>query len=171
MRFGPQKETMVGGIAMLVLAVVLGGVYGAESQQAIDGYEVQALFSRSDGLAEGAQVRMAGLPVGEVMTKNLTANFRSLVTLRLEEGVLVPEDTAAVIRTDGLLGDKYVELEPGGALDNLAPGGTIDFTQGSVIVEDLLAKIIDRAKAQRGIGDATEPSTDPSPFGGAASLD
>lgn len=71
----------------------------------------------------------------------------------MREDVPLPEDTAAIIETAGLFGAKYIELQPGGALDNLAPGDSISYTQDAVILEELLAKIVARAKAARGLSD------------------
>ncbi len=52
--------------------------------------------------------------------------------LRLRDGVILPADSAAVIQSDGLLGGAYLELQPGGSPDNLAPGDEIEDVQGAV---------------------------------------
>lgn len=119
-------------------------------------YELTARFGQADGIAPGTPVRMAGMPVGEVVAMELGPYYRPVVTFRINGDVEVPVDSAAMIHTDGLMGGKFVELEPGGALDALEPGDSFDYTQDSVIIEDLLAKIVARAKQERGL-DPSEP--------------
>jgi phospholipid/cholesterol/gamma-HCH transport system substrate-binding protein len=58
-------------------------------------------------------------------------------------------DTAALIHTDGLLGSKYIELQPGGEDKLVKPGGAVIYTQDAVDIIDLLEKIVDQAKSKR----------------------
>jgi phospholipid/cholesterol/gamma-HCH transport system substrate-binding protein len=110
-----------------------------------------ATFNRVDGLQEGASVRMAGVPIGRVAEMRLTDRYDAEALLKVRDDVALPDDTAAIIETEGLFGTKYIELQPGGGLDNLQSGDTISYTQDAVILEELLAKIIARAKAARGL--------------------
>lgn len=119
-------------------------------------YELTARFGQVDGIEPGTEVRMAGMPIGEVVSMRLDEYYRAVVTFRISGRVDLPEDSAALIQTDGLMGGKFIELEPGGALDTLSPGDSLDYTQDSVIIEDLLGKIVARAKKERGL-DPTEP--------------
>ncbi|MBB4265623.1 MlaD family protein [Roseospira visakhapatnamensis] len=116
-----------------------------------EAYNLQAVFGQADGIAVGTEVRMAGMPFGKVAAMHLDEHYRAVLTLRVSGSVPLSVDSAAMILTDGLLGAKFIELEPGGAMDTLAPGDTLDYTQDSVIIEDLLAKIVARAKQQRGL--------------------
>ena len=114
-----------------------------------NGYTLEAFFNRTDGLATGAEVRLAGIPVGAVFKQELVDHYRSKVILSLKENLALPDDSGAVIQTDGLFGDKYIELEPGGSIDYLENGDTIQFTQDSLIVEELLDRIISMAKSKK----------------------
>jgi phospholipid/cholesterol/gamma-HCH transport system substrate-binding protein len=168
-----MRETIIGGVMVLILAAALG-LNAADrkvSGGVADGYSLQAVFQRSDGLAVGAQVRVAGMKVGQVISQRLDERFQAHVTLRIDDSVPLPLDSAAVIETDGLLGAKYIELQPGGAEEMLPPGGRIEYTQGALILEELLEKIIGMAKAKRGQaaplgndehGFETAPSPEPS---------
>lgn len=147
----PRRETAIGAsvLGALLLALALNAVKDEGRGGAASGYTVEAVFRRTDGLAVGAQVRMAGVPVGRVAEQVLDEHYRAHVTLAIEAGLDLPLDSSAVIETDGLLGGKYIELQPGAAEEMLPPGGTIEYTQDSVLIEDLLARIVAQAKAKR----------------------
>lgn len=147
-----EKETLIGAAVVLVGVAVLafaydGGVGGAE----VKGYDLQARFGRADGINVGSEVRLAGVDVGQVVAQRLDDRFRAVLTLRIARSVKLPEDSAALIETDGLLGAKFVALQPGAEEKELQPGDEIANTQGSMNVAALLEMIISQAKANRGI--------------------
>lgn len=163
----PRRETAIGAgvLGALLLALALNALDSEERGGAAAGYTVEAVFRRTDGLAVGAQVRMAGVPVGRVAEQVLGDHYQARVTLAIEAGLALPLDSSAVIETDGLLGGKYIELQPGAAEDMLKPGGRIEYTQDAVILEDLLARIIAQAKARR-IGQEDPSGAAPAGQGG-----
>jgi len=153
-----QRREMAVGAAVLAVAAGLFAYSSSGIGDRQDGpglrngaYDLHAVFGQADGIGVGTVVRMAGMPFGKVVDMGLDEHYRAVVTLRVSGAVPLPVDSAALILTDGLLGGKFIELEPGGALDSLGPGDTLDYTQDSVIIEDLLAKIVARAKQQRGL--------------------
>ncbi len=149
---GDNKEIMVGALVMAGLALVFvffqSGGEGA-AQAARGEYVVKAAFSRVDGLGEGGEVRLGGIRVGTVSAQTLDSDFRAQVDLLIDQDVKLPLDTSAAIHTDGLFGSKYVVLEPGGEEEYPKDGDRITFTQGSVIVSELLELIISQGKANR----------------------
>ena len=149
-----RTEELIGGIVVAVLAIVLAYSYAKEQAPGAqgNGIVVSAEFGRTDGLRVGAEVRLSGISVGKVTDQDLSPSYRTVVRMELRGDLNIPTDSAAVIRTDGLMGAKYVELEPGGAMEGLASGGRIEYTQDAVVVEDLLSKIIEMAKANRAAG-------------------
>lgn len=153
MVFKGGRETMIGAVTLTVMALFLWSNAADRDEVGEDagGYRLEAVFQRTDGLNVGADVRVAGLSVGQVTGQRLDDAFRAHVTLRITGDVDIPMDSAAVIETDGLLGSKYIEIQPGGAEDMLENGQRIDYTQGSVVIEELLAKIVAQAKAKRGL--------------------
>lgn len=153
MVFKGGRETMIGAVTLTVMALFLWSNAADRDEVGEDagGYRLEAVFQRTDGLSIGADVRVAGLSVGQVTGQRLDDAFRAHVTLRITGDVDIPMDSAAVIETDGLLGSKYIEIQPGGAEDMLENGQRIDYTQGSVVIEELLAKIVAQAKAKRGL--------------------
>jgi len=150
MQFGEREDIGLGALVCLLGVAILVYVHGREATpDSQSGYSLYAAFQRSDGLMEGAPVRLAGIDVGTVADMELRDGFRARATLRIEDGIRVPGDSAAVIHTDGLFGAKYVEIEPGGAMEFLSGGDTVSFTQDSLMVEDLLARLVAMAKSQK----------------------
>jgi phospholipid/cholesterol/gamma-HCH transport system substrate-binding protein len=94
---------------------------------------------------------MAGVRIGRVVDIGFDPqSFEAVVTLRIDPRYdQLPEDTSAAILTSGLLGEKYVGLEPGGAMDTLGAGDTIQLTQSSLVLEQLIGQFLFN-KAQDG---------------------
>ncbi|MEO5373866.1 MAG: MlaD family protein [Alphaproteobacteria bacterium] len=149
-----RKETLIGALVAGIGIVFLVTAYGSGADHDYggveNGYDVTAVFNRTDGLSVGSDVRLAGMSVGKVSHAVLSQDYRSQLTLHVRGDVRLPSDTAALIHSDGLLGAKYVELEPGGAEETLKPSSQIRFTQDSIVVEDLLTKIVAEARSKRG---------------------
>jgi len=145
-----RRETIVGIVALLVAVSVLtltalGNRADHSGANAAASYIAE--FNRADGLREGAPVRLAGVQIGSVGKVALDERYRAVMTLVLDQNIPLPDDTAALIETDGVFGGKYIELQPGGSETNLKPGGKVGYTQDSVILEELITKIVEQAKA------------------------
>jgi len=123
----------------------------SSTEMATDQTLLLARFSQVDGVARGTEVRFAGMPIGQVERLALKEDFRVDVTLAVDPTIEIPTDSAALIETDGLFGAKYIEIQPGGEFDTVSSGDGRTFTQDSVIWEELVSKIIDQAKEQRGL--------------------
>lgn len=149
MRANRSLEALTGTVVIAAGALLLAFVYSGTGKKQEPGYDVRATFKRTDGLFYGAQVRLSGMVVGKVTGYKLDDAYRAVVTLHLKPGVELPKDSAALIHSDGLLGSKYVELQPGGDEDVIKPGGAITYTQDSVDLVDLLDKIVAVAEARR----------------------
>jgi len=131
------------GTCVLVLAVgfaVVGfqrGGFGASDES----YVLNASFRSIEGVTVGTDVRLAGVNVGKVSAISLNPDsFRAGMQLSLDLGVELPDDTAIIIASEGLLGGNFVELQPGGSPFNYASGDIIIDTQGSVSLLNLLMK-------------------------------
>jgi phospholipid/cholesterol/gamma-HCH transport system substrate-binding protein len=105
------------------------------------GYEIQAVFSSSGGLKTGSSVVIAGVEVGRVK-KVVLDDYEARVTMSLPLEVKIQEDAIASIKTKGLIGEKYVEISPGGLDENIEPGGVIRDTQPPIDIEQLISKYI-----------------------------
>jgi len=105
------------------------------------GYEIHAVFSSSGGLKTGSSVVIAGVDVGRVK-KIVLDDYQARVTMSLPLEVKIQEDAIASIKTKGLIGEKYVEISPGGLDENLGPGGVIRDTQPPIDIEQLISKYV-----------------------------
>lgn len=137
-------ETLVGVIVVGVAAAFFWFATdrGGEAQVSGDQYEVTARFNNISGIARGADVRIAGVKAGVVRAIDGDPDrFEAVVTMSLDSKWKLPEDTDARVSTDGLLGNAYIALEPGGSFENIAQDGTgeIIFTRGSVDLLTLFA--------------------------------
>ncbi len=104
-------------------------------------YTLSARFQSVSGLKAGAQVEMAGVRVGQVDSVGLDpAEQIAVVRLEIENGVTLTDDVIASIKTSGLIGDKFVNLSPGGSDDILKPGDTITETESALDLEELVSK-------------------------------
>ena len=96
-----------------------------------------------EGVSVGTDVRLAGVKVGTVTGLTLNPDtFRADTTFAINSALSLPEDTAAIIASEGLLGGTFVELLPGGSAFNIEPGGEIEDTQSSVSLVSLLLKFV-----------------------------
>ena len=136
-------------VTLIILVALTVGAPQTESEGG-QGFYLQAEFGRIDGLAVGSPVRMAGVDIGLIGAISLGDHHRANVTLAISDPSLaIPSDTAAVIETDGIFGEKYVELHPGGDFETLSPGERLSYVQDSVVLESLLNQIVSRAKTSR----------------------
>jgi phospholipid/cholesterol/gamma-HCH transport system substrate-binding protein len=104
-------------------------------------YPLVARFTSVSGLRVGSSVTMFGIEVGRVERLTMDQDKQmALVELRIERGVKIYDDAIASIRTEGLIGDRYVSIDPGGGGDVLKPGGTIIETQPPVDINELIGK-------------------------------
>jgi phospholipid/cholesterol/gamma-HCH transport system substrate-binding protein len=106
-----------------------------------DYYTVKAKFTNVSGLKEGAVVEIAGVPVGKVAKINLD-DYEALVELHIDRGVKLQEDAIASIRTQGIIGDKYVKLKIGGADVLVKDGDELFETESAIELEELISKYI-----------------------------
>lgn len=126
-------ETILGAI----VAVVAVGFFAFAAAQAGQtgagaGYDLTGSFQRVDGVSVGTDVRISGVKVGVVKAVELNPDtYEAQLTLTINNGVQVLDDSTARVITDGLLGGAYVLIEPAG-MDPLPPGGVIPNTQGAI---------------------------------------
>jgi phospholipid/cholesterol/gamma-HCH transport system substrate-binding protein len=140
-----DRVEVLTGAAVLAVAVafVLYAAQGAGLTRAPDSYVLTASFRSVEGIGVGSDVRLAGVKVGTITGLQLNPQtFFADATLTMRNDVLLPTDSAILISSEGLLGGTFVEIQPGGALENLAPGDEIEDTQGAVSLISLLLAFV-----------------------------
>lgn len=140
-------EVATGSAVVLALVAFLVTSYTNASARDVGGYDVLARFSRGvDGVAIGTEVRAVGIPVGKVTDLYLDEDGRGVLVLHLIDGLELDTETSASVETDSLFGQKFVEVEIGGGDEIIKHGGEIVYTESSMILDDLLDLIIQRAR-------------------------
>ena len=138
-------EVLVGGVvlaAAIGFFVYAGQVTGAGGTTG-SSYTLSASFRSADGISVGTDVRLAGVRVGSVIGLELNPEtFRADVDFSVADGIDIPDDTQAVIASEGLLGGNFLELVPGGSPFNLAPGDDIYETQSAVSLTTLILRAV-----------------------------
>jgi phospholipid/cholesterol/gamma-HCH transport system substrate-binding protein len=129
---------MVAGIAaLLFLALQVSGLTPKSSGES---YTLYANFNDAGGLTRRANVSMAGVTIGSI--RDITLNretFQARVVIDVNSSVdNIPADSAAVIRTSGLLGEQYIDVSVGGDTASLSDGDTFYTTQSAMNLERLI---------------------------------
>ena len=128
------------GIACFTwLAISVAGATFTEQP----GYTLTARFTSISGLREGAIIEGAGVRIGTVSDIAFDPDsFEAIVSLRINEDVPVQEDAIAAIRTQGIIGEKYVKIIPGGFDDLLTDGMEMYETESAISLEELVSRYI-----------------------------
>jgi phospholipid/cholesterol/gamma-HCH transport system substrate-binding protein len=138
-----SMETLVGifmaicivCVAYLTLKLGEVSVFGDQS------YALFAKFTSVTGLKVGSPVQMLGMQIGRVAGFRMDQKDQvAVVEFSIGKDVKIYEDAMASIKTDGLLGDKYVKIDAGGGGDVLKPGGAIRDTEAPVDLMELISK-------------------------------
>ena len=130
----------VGIGALLFLALKAGNV---DSIIKSEGYKVSAEFDNIGGLKPKAPVKSAGVIVGRVESVTFSnQSLRAVVRLNLDKQFQFPADSSVSILTSGLLGDQFVGIDPGGALENLEDGDRVRITQSAIVLEKVIGQFL-----------------------------
>jgi phospholipid/cholesterol/gamma-HCH transport system substrate-binding protein len=148
------------------LEEMLGKFFGAGgAADNIGGtYQVTARFTNVGTLSTGAPVKMAGVPIGQVVSVQAEpAKLDALVTLAIDDRYnQIPDDSSAAVFTSGLIGSQYVAIQPGGSPEMLKNGDEMILTQSALQLEDLIGKFLVNGSGSSGnkkdAGSSTTPA-------------
>lgn len=128
------------GIAALIWLAVRATDFGQDLGE--DTYTISARFTNIGDLRNRAPVKIGGVTVGLVESIRLDpVSFEALVDMEIDSRFdEIPNDTGASVLTSGILGDRYVGLEPGGSPDMLQDGDELFITQSALVLEQLVSK-------------------------------
>ncbi len=146
---GETRHILVGALVFLLLIMLFmfstasgGGVTGS--------YRITAKFNTVEGIYIDSPVRMAGVNVGRVAAMAYSSESqRAILTMEINPEMELPFDSLAIVTSESMLGRRFIRLDPGGEIELLAEGDEIEFTQGSILFEELLAKIITTVEQRR----------------------
>lgn len=128
---------IVGLLCIVYMTVKLGKI----SLFGDDYYSLYANFGTVSGLRIGSPVEIDGIEVGRVEGLNIDQGKQVAVCeLKIKKGIKIYDDAGASIKTAGLIGDKFVNIDPGGGGEILKPGGRITETNSPIDIEDLIGK-------------------------------
>ena len=137
-------ETLVG---FIILLVAISFYFYARNTSKVNidsnSYKIHAKFNQIDGISTGSDVRIAGIKIGSVLSEKLDRKtYEASLTLSIKKSISLPTDSTAKIVSSGLLGKKYISIEPGADEENIPPKGSIIYTQSSVNLETLIGKFM-----------------------------
>lgn len=129
---------VIGLLCIGYMTVKLGnlGLFGDDS------YPIIARFSSVQGLRDGSAVQMLGIEIGRVAKLTMDQEKQlAEVEFRIKKGIKIYDDAIASIKTEGLIGDRYVSIDPGGGSDELLhAGGVITETESPTDIQELISK-------------------------------
>ncbi|SMX43068.1 outer membrane lipid asymmetry maintenance protein MlaD [Actibacterium lipolyticum] len=140
-----KAELLVGGVVLAAAAGFFAYLVNATgiSGTTAGSYELTASFRSVQGIAVGTDVKMAGVKVGTITSLDLNpTTFRADARFTVKDNLELPDDSAILVSSEGLLGGNFIEIVPGGSPFNLEPGGEIEDTQGAVGLISLLMKFV-----------------------------
>jgi phospholipid/cholesterol/gamma-HCH transport system substrate-binding protein len=138
-----SRETVVGIFVVIGLLCVayMTVKLGKVSLFGDEYYSLYARFASVSGLRVGNPIEIEGIEVGRVEHLSIDQEKQmAIVELKVRKGIKVYDDASAAIRTAGLIGDKFVKIEPGGSGEILKPGGIITETTSPMDLEELISK-------------------------------
>ena len=128
---------MAAAVVFVVFALRATGTVLSDTQ----GYALHASFRSAEGVRPGTEVRLAGVKIGTVTELSLNPqDFRAQLTIAVNRGIELPADSTIQVASEGILGGTFVEILPGGELENLQPGDPFQDTQSAVSLITLLLR-------------------------------
>ncbi len=136
-------ETIMGALVLAVAGGFMAFAYQASNLKPVNGYPVVAKFDTVAGVGLGSDVRIGGIKIGVISDMALDQDtYKAKLTMQIKSGTKLPADSSAAVVSDGLLGSKYIKIEPGADDKMLGSGEAITYTQSAVNLEELIGKMV-----------------------------
>ena len=136
-------ETIMGIVVLVVATLFMFFAYRVSDLQVVKGYELNARFLKVGGLNTGADVRINGIKVGTVIAQKINSlDYMVDVKVSILPNISIPSDSTILVAGDGLMGDKFIKIEPGTSAEKLKNGDYIEKTKDSKSLEDMVGEII-----------------------------
>ncbi|MDR0942449.1 MAG: MlaD family protein [Holosporales bacterium] len=118
-------EAVIGGIVLVVVLFLMCVAYFASGAKVKDGYVLIARFDDVGGISVGSDVKLNGMKVGTIKNLYIDTNYQVKAELLLKNEIRIPNDSAASIVTDGIMGNKFVGISVGFSTEKFKPGDEI----------------------------------------------
>lgn len=128
---------IIGFLALAWLALQLGEVPWVTGSKT---YALSAEFNNISGIKVGADVQISGVSIGKVRQLRLNKEHQAVVGMQIDRGVAIPVDSVASVKSQGIIGDKYIQITLGGDEVLYKPGEAIVDTESAVDLESLISK-------------------------------
>lgn len=136
-------ETIMGILVLAVAALFCYFAYNVSDLQVVKGYNVTAKFLKVGGLNVGSDIRINGIKIGTVVSQKLDdEDYTANVEMSLAPNIKLPTDSVASIVADGLIGNKFIKIDPGHASEFLKNGDILKNTKDFKTIEDLVGEVI-----------------------------
>lgn len=136
-------ETIMGIIVLFIAASFLYFSYNASDLRVVKGYDLNVNFLKVGGLNIGSDVRINGVKVGTVVSQSLdNENYLAVIKLSISPDIKLPVDSSFEVAADGLMGDKFIKVQPGQSKEILKAGDTATNTKDFKTIEDMVGEII-----------------------------
>ncbi|MEJ2058625.1 MAG: outer membrane lipid asymmetry maintenance protein MlaD [Desulfofustis sp.] len=103
-------------------------------------YTVEAEFENVSGVKNGAPVQVAGVNVGQVSNLALNEDRLAQLTLQVDNTLKIPLDSIVSVKSQGIIGDKYIQITLGGDTEFFQEDELILDTESAVDIESLISK-------------------------------
>ena len=128
---------IIGFLALGWLALRLGEISWLTESST---YAINAEFNNISGVKAGADVQIAGVVVGKVRQLSLNKDKQAVVAMQIDRAVVIPIDSVASVKSQGIIGDNYIQISLGGDSAAYKSGETIVDTESAVDLESLISK-------------------------------
>lgn len=136
-------ETIMGVVVLIIAAFFLLFAYRVSDLQVVKGYQLSAKFLKVGGLNVGADVMINGIKVGTVVGQKLNNDdYDAEVKLSISPEIKLPKDSSAIIASSGLMGNKFIKIQPGKSQEQLKDGDEITNTKDFKTLEDMVGEVI-----------------------------
>ncbi len=136
-------ETIMGLVVLSVAVLFLFFALRVSDLNVVQGYPLHAKFMKVGGLSIGSDVRINGVKVGTVTAQKLdNEDYLVNVDFSISDDIKLPSDSVVSIESDGLIGDKFVKIEPGKSKEFLTAGAYFSETKDFKTIEDLVGEVI-----------------------------
>jgi len=136
-------ETIIGFAVLICSAMFLMFALQSSNIKAASKYSLKAKFDNIEGILIGSDVKISGIKVGSVINQYVDEEtYNAVVELSVDKHVKLPRDSNVKVSTSGLIGSKFLEIQPGADEKFLTDNGEIRYTQSTINLEDLISRFV-----------------------------